>query len=196
MATSKNMKKTVAVKAETDTEAVVKETIETVEETVEKEIVVTTAPRKFAVDDLIPCTSITSGELLMIGERTKMLYRWADRGDVQDIEYQDLIYATRANSGFVFKPRFMIQDNDFLNQNPSVREKYETMYTINDFKDILDLPVSTMKKTIMELPDGAKESIKSMASTMISNGALDSVSKIKALDEIFNTNMMLITKLL
>lgn len=193
MATNKNMKKTVSTKPADNVEAVVVE--EKIEKPVEKKAVVM-EKKKFEPDDLIPCVSITSGELLMIGERTKFLYRWADRGDVQEVEYQDLIYAARSNSGFVFKPRFTIQDEDFLEQNPAVKERYETMYTVKDFTDILKLSVPAMKKTIMELPDGAKESIKSMASTMISNGTLDSVSKIKALDEIFDTNMMLITELL
>ena len=45
------------------------------------------------------------------------------------------------------------------------------------------------------LPEGAKESIKHMASAMISNGSLDSVKKIKILDEIFDTKFMLMTEM-
>ena len=52
-----------------------------------------------------------------------------------------------------------------------------------------------MKSIILSLPDGAKESIKNMASQMISKGTLDSVQKIKFLDEIFNTELMLMTGL-
>ena len=142
-------------------------------------------PKRFAQDDLIPCKSITAGELLMVGERTKMLYRWADADDVQDIEYQDLIYAVRSNSGFVFKPRFIIMDNDFVSQNPKVQEKYDTMYTNKDLRDIIMLSPNNIKKVVPTLPEGVKESLKSMASTMIDNGTLDSVARIKALDELF-----------
>ena len=153
-------------------------------------------PKKFAQDDLIPCKSITAGELLMVGERTKMLYRWADTDDVQDIEYQDLIYAARSNSGFVFKPRFIIMDNDFVDQNPKIKEKYNTMYTNKDLRDIIMLSPKEIKKVVPTLPEGVKESLKSMASTMIDNGTLDSVARIKALDELFSTNLMLKTELL
>mgnify|MGYP003560462989 CR=1 FL=1 len=70
------------------------------------------------------------------------------------------------------------------------------MYSIKDLRDVLtDLPVKTMKTTIMSLPEGAKESIKHLASQMISNGSLDSVQKIKALDEIYGTELMLMTGL-
>ena len=160
------------------------------------EEIIPVAPRKFAADDTIRCVSITSGELLMIGEKTKSVYKWADRGDEREVEYQDLIYAARAHSGFVFKPRFMIMDEDFLNQNPDVQEVYNTMYTLKDIKDVLALDPYSMKQTILSLPEGAKESIKSMAATMITNGTLDSVTKIKILDEIFDTQLMLITELM
>ncbi len=153
-------------------------------------------PKRFAQDDLIPCKSITAGELLMVGERTKMLYRWADADDIQDVEYQDLIYATRSNSGFVFKPRFIIMDNDFVVQNPKVKERYDTMYTNKELRDIIMLSPKEIKKIVPTLPEGAKESLKSMASTMIDNGVLDSVARIKVLDELFDTNMMLKTNLL
>lgn len=153
-------------------------------------------PKRFAQDDLIPCKSITAGELLMVGERTKMLYRWADADDIQDVEYQDLIYATRSNSGFVFKPRFIIMDNDFVAQNPKVKERYDTMYTNKELRDIIMLSPKEIKKIVPTLPEGAKESLKSMASTMIDNGVLDSVARIKVLDELFDTNMMLKTNLL
>jgi hypothetical protein len=153
-------------------------------------------PKRFAQDDLIPCKSITAGELLMVGERTKMLYRWADTDDIQEVEYQDLIYAARSNSGFVFKPRFIIMDKDFVAQNPKVQEKYDTMYTNKDLRDIIMLSPKEIKKIVPTLPEGAKESLKSMASTMIDNGVLDSVARIKVLDELFDTNMMLKTNLL
>jgi hypothetical protein len=52
-----------------------------------------------------------------------------------------------------------------------------------------------MKSMILSLPNGAKESLKSVASSMISNGTLDGIKKIQALDEIFNTNFMLMTEL-
>ena len=48
-----------------------------------------------------------------------------------------------------------------------------------------------MKTEISKLPVGAKESIKGIAATMIDSHVLDSVQRIKALDEIFGTNMLL-----
>ena len=51
----------------------------------------------------------------------------------------------------------------------------------------MTLPYETIKK----LPKGAKEALKGIASTMIESHTLDSVHRIKALDEIFDTKMLL-----
>jgi len=132
----------------------------------------------------------------MSGVKSHIMYEWADNGDVTEVEYQDLVAAVRSNSNYIVKPYFIIEDDDFLAQFPQLDKIYSSMYSIKDLRDVLtDLAPNTMKKTILSLPDGAKESIKSLASQMISNGTLDSVQKIKILDEIFDTRLMLMTEL-
>ena len=42
----------------------------------------------------------------------------------------------------------------------------------------------------MSLPEGAKDSIKTIATTMVDNGTLDSIRRVKILDEIFDTEML------
>jgi len=149
--------------------------------------------KKFKNTDLIPCKSVTNGELLMIGDKTGILYRWADYGDVESVQYQDLLYSARsARNGYVKYPRFIILDDDFVDQNPDIKKIYDNMYSSTELKDVLDLPVSQMKKVIADLPDGAKESLKGLCATMIDNGTLDSLKKIKALDEIFGTDLLLV----
>ena len=69
------------------------------------------------------------------------------------------------------------------------------MYSTKDLRDILTLNPFEMRKVIETLPDGAKESIKNIAVTQISNGQLDSVKKIKLIDEIFGTEMIMLTNL-
>ena len=138
----------------------------------------TPTAKKYDKEDVIPCKSITNGKLLVDGEKSGILYRWADYGDIEEIEYQDLIYMIRAHRVSVYKPRFIIQDEEFVAQH-------------KDLKDILNLPVAQMRKAIEELPEGAFESIKGVAASMIHSGQYDSVKKIKVLDEIFDTKLLL-----
>lgn len=146
--------------------------------------------RKFEKNDLIPCKSVTCGELLMEGHQTHFLYKWADVNDVQEVEYQDLIYDVKLGNSFSRYPRFIIMDENFIEQNSVLKDVYAKMYTNSDLLDILNLPVEDLKRVVSELPKGVKDSIKTLSATMINNGTFDSINKIRALDEIFETNML------
>lgn len=168
----------------------------TVSDGTNKEEVKKTTPKKetrtFSPEDTIPCRSIVSGALYIEGNRSHILYSWADCGDVVDVEYRDLIYLVRTRENTtIYSPRIIIEDEDFVEQNKSVKDLYDSMYTTSDLNQIISLPVTRMKSEIEKLPKGAKEAVKGIASTMINSHALDSVQKIKALDEIFGTNMLL-----
>lgn len=149
-----------------------------------------TEKRVFQPEDLIPCKSITPGELLMEGYKTHFVYKWADYDDVQDVEYQDLMYDIRIQGrSFSKYPRFVILDDDFVEQNPVLNEIYSKIYTIADLRKILDMSPNEIKKVVETLPQGAKESLKMIASTAVHNGTFDSLNKIKVLDELLDTKM-------
>lgn len=153
--------------------------------------------KEFKNDDLIYCKSITNGLLGMIGIKSKILYRWSDRGDVTPVEYADLMAAVMQKTDHIRLPRFIIEDEDFLALPHCkwIKKIYDSMFDADHLKDILKMNPSQMKKAIGELPDGAKESIKGLAAKQIQAGQLDSVKKIKTLDEIFGTELMLMTGL-
>lgn len=181
----------------TETKPLVEETVKTVEvvEVVET-VIEKKEPRKFEATDGISCRSITSGGLYMEGIKSHIMYEWSDNGDITEVEYQDIVAAIRSNVSYINKPYFIIEDEDIIAQFPQLNKIYASMYSFKDLRDVLTKTTpSGMKATILSLPDGAKESIKNIASQMISNGTLDSVQKIKILDEIFNTELMLMTGL-
>jgi hypothetical protein len=162
-----------------------KEAVKEVKEPVKKEKV-------FQPTDAIPCRSVTSGPLYLTGTRSGIPYTWADYNDIQDVEYRDLIYLARTSGNkYIYNPRFIIEDEDFVNQNPKVKELYDSIFNTNDLRDIVKLPVKSMVAEINRLPEGARNSFKGIVTTMIYNHEIDSVQKIKAIDEIFGTKILL-----
>lgn len=153
-------------------------------------------PKKYANDDGILCESITAGELGMIGAKSGNNYTWMCYGDTTEVEYADLVAAIRLRKGHIFAPLFIIRDEDFLAKYPQVNDVYNSMYTTSDLEDIFMLPAAQMKEVIKSLPFSVQKTIANMASAMITDGRLDSVQKIKVLDELFDTKLMLITELL
>lgn len=193
------MKKTTTKKETVATDELLEDVVETesVEESVVEKVTSKKAEKKkYALTDGIPCRSITQGGLYMHGIKSDIAYKWSNDGDVTEVEYQDLVAAVRSSVSYVMKPYFIIEDKEFVSQFPQLNKVYETMYSVRDLRSVvLDLTPNMMKSTILSLPEGAKESIKHMASAMISNGSLDSVKKIKILDEIFDTKFMLMTEM-
>ena len=164
----------------------------------EEEVVVETkkdSKHKFEQTDGVSCRSVVQGGLFMEGLKTKMDYSWTDYGDVTEVEYRDLVAAVRSKSKFVFNPWFIIEDEDFLAEYPQVKQFYDSSYTLTDLIKILDMPPTQMIEEIKKLPKGAIDTIKSLASKQVSNGTLDSVSRIRALDDYFDTDLNLLASI-
>ena len=191
MATKSMAKKTTSAKTTTavETETKVAETTNVAETITES--VVTALPKKkeFAKDEGILCRSVTDGWLGMEGKKSKILYQWLNYGDLVEVEYEDLVAAVRSSSSMVYAPHFVIENADFLAMYPQVQKAYESRYTKDDLNDIFTLRPSEIKKVVMGLPESIAETVKSMAVNKIRTGELDSIARIKALDEVFNIDL-------
>lgn len=173
-----------------------------IQEDLEEEVTVnedkketTKAKKKFDPEDGILCRSVTVGGLCLTGIKSGMFYRWTEYGDETEVEYRDLAGMVRTKSPYIYNPQFVIDDEDFITEFPQLQKFYEDSYTITDLESILSLPVQDMIANIEQLPGGAKETIKNIASSQIADGRLDSVRKIKALDDIFGTELNLLASL-
>lgn len=194
---------TTAVKTKAKTTADTTVETESTTESVKAEPVKTAAVKEvkkekksYAPSDGIPCKSITNGGLYMPGLKSNILYSWVDAGDIVEVEYQDLQAAIRSNNGYVMNPLFVIEDEELVSQFPQLKKLYEALYSVGELEDVVtELSPGDMKATILSLPKGAQDAIKHLASKMVSDGRLDSVKKIKTLDEIFDTEMSIMTGL-
>lgn len=170
--------------------------VEKVAESVpEKRVAKAPEKKTFGKEDGILCRSITAGTLIVEGTRTKNIYRFVAEGDELEIEYQDIEAGIRANSGFFMNPCLIVEDEDVIDRFPTLKALYDSMYSITDLKEILTYDADYMRTVIEGLPRGAKDSLQNIASTQIATGILDSVRKIKVLDEIFDTKMVMMTEL-
>ena len=165
-----------------------------VEETVKAEPQKKTSPkknvRKFDPTETIPCRSVCYGELILEGYKTKMLYTWANYGDHADVEYQDLQALQSRKSAFLTKPLFIIEDEDLVEQWAFMLKPIYDKIDEADLEQLLKLTPSQLKKKLKGLPEGFKESVKTMAAAKIVSGELDSLNRIKAIDEVLGTELM------
>lgn len=153
--------------------------------------------KKFEPSDPITCRSVCQGILNMEGKSTGTMYRFAGYGDEIDIEYRDLLAEARnARSAYIYSPMLIVEDADFINSVPALKKFYDNYADVTNLRGILGKPVRQMIEAIQELPQGAQDQIKVLASTLISNGELDSMSRIKALEDYFGIQMSLVAEIL
>ena len=145
--------------------------------------------KKFAPEELIPCVSITPGQLFFSGKKSGTLYTFADIDDVVEIEFRDLDYAARSSDKIMLKPRFIVQDNDFINIHSKLDDIYSALHSTSDLESIIKMTPAKMEKIIPSLPLGAKDALKIIAATMVDEGELDSLQRIKKLDELLGTEL-------
>lgn len=187
-----------AYKKKTDTSV---ETVETKEGVVTKEVVENTktvektkTKKTFTDSDYILCHSVWYGGL-NVTCRSGNSYEFKDYGKECDINYRDLVDLVRKGSDHIFTPRFVIDDEDFIEEFPNLKRVYASLYTTTDLLEILELPISRMRTEIEKLPIESKEVLSKMISTEIAKGRLDSISKVRALSEIFNSDFNLLSEL-
>ena len=169
--------------------------VETIQEvSQESKKVAVKTPRKYEADDMIPCRSLTFGELLLTGSKTKLLYSWANYGDVTEVYYQDLQALKSTRSSYLLRPRIIVEDEELVEQ---WGKDFVTMYdnlVDMDAEDLLKLPIAQFKSKLKKAPKGVQQAVKNIAGEKILNGSLDSLAKIKAIDEILGTDLKLYIK--
>ena len=146
--------------------------------------------RKFDPTETITCRSVCYGELILEGYKSKILYTWANYGDYADVEYQDLQALQSRKSAFLTKPLFIIEDEELVEQWGSMLKPIYEKIEEADLEQLLKLTPSQLKKKLKVLPEGFKESVKTMAAAKIVSGELDSLNRIKAIDEVLGTELM------
>lgn len=145
--------------------------------------------RKFAPDDRITCRSVTFGELLLTGVKSKLLYTWANYGDTTEVEFQDLQAMKSMRSSYLYRPRFIIEDEELAEQwGKDFGDMYKNIED-TDVENLFNLPLAQFKSKLKRAPKGVQQAVKNIAGEKILNGSLDSIAKIKAIDECLGTDL-------
>lgn len=160
----------------------------------EKKPVAKANPKTYTDFDYILCRSVWSGGL-NVTCASGNCYEFKNYGSECEIAYRDLVGLIRKSSDHIFMPRFIICDEEFLELFPQVKRSYDNIYSTADLRDIIDLPDYQMTQEINNLPESAKATLRTLIATEIANGRIDSIRKVKALSEIFDSDFNLLSEL-
>ena len=146
--------------------------------------------KKYSPNDLIECRSVTGGELILIGDKSRLQYTWADYGDTAWVEYQDLQALQSRRSGFLVKPRFIIEDEDLVEQWGSMLKPIYDKINTQTIEDFFGLPLNKFKAQLKIIPEGLKDAIKTKAVQMIQDEELYDIRKVREIDAAWGTDFV------
>lgn len=146
--------------------------------------------KKFAPDEAIECRSVTGGELILIGPKTKIRYSWSDYNDTAYVEYQDLQALQSRKSNFLVKPRFIIEDEELVEQWGNMLKPIYDKIITQDIEAFFDLPLMKFKAQLQIIPAGLKDAIKTKAVQMIQNDELYDIRKAREIDAAWGTDFV------
>lgn len=168
---------------------------EEIEEKVEPRRVIKSEPKPQKVydqHDLILCRNVSAGWLKMTG-KSGIPYVWKGTGDLCEVEYGDLWARKTAKSEYLYKPYFVIEDEELIGQPrwKDLKDFYdEKVYGLDNVDAIINVPPASLRRVLTEISDGMRNAVAVRAATMIEKGTLDSLKKIKIIDEVCGTDLM------
>ena len=145
--------------------------------------------RNYESSDMVSCKSVKNGLLRYIGKKTGDLYEWSGYGDITNVAYGDLLSLKAAKSGFLYKPWFIIIEDDAIDQL-NLTDLYATFTDYDDIDEFLELPADRFRAKLINAPEGFKDTVARTAASQIKDGQLDSVIKIKIIDDVLGTSLM------
>lgn len=192
--TTKGAKKATASKTTTRkrAERTVDSVLETMERIEEAKPLVEKKEIKFESDDLIRCRSVRPGQLIYQSNKSDTLYIWNGYDDEVEMLFSDLRSLYISKSRFIFEPWFIIENEDLLEQWPTVRELYKQVYKYENLEDVLTYPNDDFRNALLAMPEGLRESLKTMIATKIEDESFDSLQKVKIVDQIMGTDLRIL----
>ena len=138
---------------------------------------------------IIPVMSGVHGILTYSSKKTfGYTVDWDDYGAVEYVEYGELLSMRNTQRSFFEKNWIFIQDTDEYSAKDiyaalAVEKYYKNVIVGEDLDSLFTMTPDEIKETISTLSDGVKQNIASIAKGKIESGELDSINRIKALEE-------------
>lgn len=138
--------------------------------------------RTFRPDDLVTVKNGFAGRLVYKSRRNGERFIWEETGDEQDMEFQTLKDARNSSKEFFINNWFIIEDQDVINAL-NLKKYYEGSIRMDDLYQLIEKKPEVIMKTVAEMPNGQKETLKLRVRQMIADEEIDSIKVISAFEK-------------
>lgn len=122
------------------------------------------------------------GLLIYKSKHTGETFEWADFGDEQDMELQELRSAKASTDKVFYENNWFIIDDPEIVEFLGVAKYYQNSLKIDEFDTLFEMSPEEVSAKVAKLPKGQRMSVAYRARKMIENGDIDSIKLINALE--------------
>ena len=175
--------------------------VKEIEEIIVKDVTPMKKKIKFSDDTLISVKSNVFGTLIYINHKTGDEVRWDNFGETQTLSVGDL-RAMKAKQLAFYKENWIvfegIEDSSEEYEDIDVQDIYDVLQVSqyykdylcpNDLNEVFNWTTTEMRNKIPRMTKSVREAIAIRANELITEGILDSMSKVKTLEEILNCQL-------
>jgi hypothetical protein len=139
-------------------------------------------------NELIPVMNITNGSLVYQSRKTGMEVKFESYGDIEYLEVGELLTMRSGQRRFLDEPWILIMDNEVVNYL-GLDKLYKKLENPQNIDNIFNFENEAFEHIVKSSPRGYAQLIISRAKVKIKEGTLDSISKIKILEDRFNVEL-------
>lgn len=141
-------------------------------------------------NELIACRSSVNGRLIYISPRSKEKFVWDDFGATEYLEMGELMTMKSAHPKFLKDVQLIIDDEEAA-EYLGMTKIYEDMVQLDELDDFFDKKADEIAELLPKLPEGLRKAVGSRARKLVEEGELDSLSKIKLIEQELGVDLQL-----
>lgn len=146
--------------------------------------------RKINKDEVVTCKNITNGTLIYVSKKTGAEYLMEGYGTTELFDVGELITMKSSHSRILTEPWMVIEDDDVIDFL-GLRSVYDKISVpLDKIDNFFEKSVNQMKSALKVAPNGIKTLIASRAKTLMDEGKLDSINKIRLIESTLNITLL------
>lgn len=140
--------------------------------------------KKVEIDrnEMIPCRNATQGSLIYVSSKTGATILWQEFGDIEYIDYGELLTMRASQPRFINEPWLIIED-EVVAENLSLDKLYAKIVPVDELEGFFSLPIEAIQEKLRILPNGSKNLVADKARELIVAGQLYDIRVIKVLEK-------------
>jgi hypothetical protein len=136
----------------------------------------------------IPVMNVCNGKLVYSSKKTGATWVWGEYGDVEYVEFQELLTMRSGQKRFLDDPFLLILDEDVVHYL-GLNKMYDNLVDLDSLDNIFKMNNKDFQEVIEKSPKGIIHSIVTRAKQKVADGTLDSMWKVNYLNNKFNTDI-------